>query len=160
VLYSCKKRVWKIADFGLTAEGSKKAHTTRYSRGTPSYRAPELVKDGVFSNKVDIWAMGCILYELIFSKKTFSSDNAVYHYSVEQNLTGVKLNIPWELTVFPDGSFRNTMRGVLFNMLEVDFSKRWSAQECLGLFNTATMSEPSVIELPESPIRKHSQPRP
>jgi serine/threonine protein kinase len=46
VLYSGTVDTWKIADFGLTAEGtSKQARTTRYSMGTPCYRAPELMRE-------------------------------------------------------------------------------------------------------------------
>jgi serine/threonine protein kinase len=75
VLYSHTEQAWKIADFGLTVEGtSKKAHTTQYSKGTCSYRAPELIQlddKGTYTNKVDIWAMGCILYEIVFRSKAF-----------------------------------------------------------------------------------------
>src|SRR5271170_2552875 len=43
VLYSLKDQAWKIADFGLTTEGSStRSHTTQYAHGTPSYRAPEI----------------------------------------------------------------------------------------------------------------------
>ena len=45
VLYSRQEGVWKIGDFGLTMEGtSQRGHTTRYARGTSSYRAPELLR--------------------------------------------------------------------------------------------------------------------
>jgi serine/threonine protein kinase len=63
VLYSSARECWKIADFGCTAEAtSVHAPTTVMVRGTTSYRAPELLEQpGNFTNKVDIWAMGCIL---------------------------------------------------------------------------------------------------
>src|SRR5579859_3026835 len=84
VLYSATDDKWKIADFGISAEGtSDAAHTTQYSRGTPSYRAPELLMDAkkTYTNKVDIWALGCILYEIAFNQKAFGGDIGVYQYA-------------------------------------------------------------------------------
>lgn len=53
------------------------------SRGTASYRAPELITHNAnFTNKVDIWALGCILLELCESKRAFKSDWNVYEYAV------------------------------------------------------------------------------
>lgn len=76
VLFSKKRQMWKITDFGLsTYATSKKAVTTRYSRGTTGYRAPELLEEKpTFNNKVDIWALGCIFYELITGSKAFHDD--------------------------------------------------------------------------------------
>jgi hypothetical protein len=81
VLYSHKDSVWKLADFGLTSEGASNMNlTTKYARGTTGYRAPELVKpDGkaVYNKKLDIWSMGCILYELATGTPAFTSDGDV-----------------------------------------------------------------------------------
>jgi serine/threonine protein kinase len=51
--------------------------------GTDGYRAPELINNSRFNEKVDIWAMGCILYELIVSKPLFLNDSAVVQYVEE-----------------------------------------------------------------------------
>ena len=80
VLYSRKDSIWKITDFGFTSEGSsRRIQYSSNSRGTSGYRAPELLQDerGSFNNKVDIWAMGCILFELAAGKKAFESDDIV-----------------------------------------------------------------------------------
>jgi hypothetical protein len=77
VLYCSQVKLWKLTDFGLSTEAtSKVGRPTLYSRGTASYRAPELLKelDPVYTNKVDIWCLGCILHELMTSKFTFRSD--------------------------------------------------------------------------------------
>jgi len=51
--------------------------------GTPCYRAPELVRGvkKVFSNRVDVWALGCIFYELLYRMPAFDSDYATGIYS-------------------------------------------------------------------------------
>jgi len=46
VLYSIKRKLWKIGDFGLTSEAtSDRLLTTTSARRKPSYRAPELIRD-------------------------------------------------------------------------------------------------------------------
>ena len=60
-----------IADFGATCtedEFYEEDFGTRY------YRAPEVILMGDISNKVDIWAAGCILYELIVGDFLFDPD--------------------------------------------------------------------------------------
>jgi len=89
VLFSEKSRIWKVGDFGLTCEGSSTAlNTTKYGRGTKSYRAPELLltDGGEMNKKTDIWALGCILYELMFRKKAFASDYEVHGYNSSNDL--------------------------------------------------------------------------
>jgi serine/threonine protein kinase len=85
VLYSKKEDLWKLADFGLTSEGSSTGlETTTYCQGTQGYRAPELVAEEEgrhqYNNKVDIWSLGCILYECISGRKAFPNDLTVLTY--------------------------------------------------------------------------------
>lgn len=141
VLYSQQDYRWKIADFGLSAEGtSQRAQTTHYARGTPSYRAPETVKDEKYTNKVDIWAMGCILYELAFRKKAFNSDMAVlsYHFSK----TGPE--IPLEMALDPSGKVMlpvttaatQKVGNAIYAMLELEPTKRPSADYLVDIFGS------------------------
>jgi len=73
-----------LADFGLTSEGSSEGvQWTISSRGSPGYRAPELLTQATeaeYNNKVDIWALGVILYQLARGQKLFSSDAATLQY--------------------------------------------------------------------------------
>jgi serine/threonine protein kinase len=55
---------------------------TEHGRGSAGYRAPELVSDACYSTKVDIWALGCIAYEIQTRTKAFSDDYEVYSYSL------------------------------------------------------------------------------
>lgn len=82
VLYSFRSNLWKITDFGITSDaGSKKARPSRFGRGTASYRAPELLTDSPeYTTKVDIWGLGCILYELVCHKRMFLGDWHVYSW--------------------------------------------------------------------------------
>jgi serine/threonine protein kinase len=89
VLYSRKDNTWKLADFGLTSEGSNtKIVMTVNARGTAGYRAPELLMDAsAFTQKSDIWSAGCILFELAIGEKRFATDVAVlYHRDANPQL--------------------------------------------------------------------------
>jgi serine/threonine protein kinase len=86
VLYSIRSTAWKIADFSLTSEVNSSrpnGEITRDFRGTANYLPPELMEDfpnsGVFTNKVDIWAMGCILYRIVFGFDAFN-DYTLFDY--------------------------------------------------------------------------------
>jgi serine/threonine protein kinase len=150
VLYSPLDEVWKIADFGLTVEGTSiQAVTTSFSRGTVGYRAPELIQwpaKSTYSNKSDIWAIGCILYELIATEKAFSSDTAVHIYSQDQTL-----DIRFREKRFrpDDQAFLSTM---VRAMLEVNPRQRPKAVEINEWFNQKRLdrenpSEPSSLFL-------------
>ena len=50
----------KIGDFGI----STKEKTSKEPKGKPYYLAPEIEKGEEYNNKIDIYALGCIMYEL------------------------------------------------------------------------------------------------
>jgi tetratricopeptide (TPR) repeat protein len=79
--------MWKLTDFGLSSTAtSKHSIPTQYSRGTSSYRAPELLGySATVTNKVDIWGVGCILHELATSKVAFYGDPDVQKFRDDPN---------------------------------------------------------------------------
>jgi serine/threonine protein kinase len=119
--------VWKITDFGFTAEGSsKRIVISSMGRGTQSYRALELVQEQpVYTRKVDIWAVGCILYELVSGKKAFHDDWQVREYGLERK----KLSVP-EID-YHYRSSRQFFSVMMRETLHKDWLKRPSAQQIL-----------------------------
>lgn len=83
VLFSNRDRCWKLGDLGTVADGtSKHFDTTRYSRGSACYRAPEVLDwPARYNNKADIWALGCIIHELATGEKAFHNDRDTENYS-------------------------------------------------------------------------------
>src|ERR1700721_2409137 len=85
VMYSHQTDFWKIGDYSLTTEyATSRIRHSKHSRGTPSYRAPELVdsSDGkiYFTNRADIWAIGCFFQEIIIREKAFPGEFDVHRY--------------------------------------------------------------------------------
>ena len=74
-IFLCKlNNKCKIGDFN-TGKVIKKNKTNKnnnnYIIGTPSYFSPELCKNGKSSFKSDIWAFGCIIYEMCCLRMPF-----------------------------------------------------------------------------------------
>ena len=54
----------KIGDFGVSKILTTKQNYTKSQVGKFQYFAPEIIKGENYNNKVDIYALGCIIYEL------------------------------------------------------------------------------------------------
>jgi serine/threonine protein kinase len=132
-LFSDEDNVWKLGDFGLVTEGtSTTAKTTTCARGTECYRAPELLREpSLFNSKTDIWALGCILYELVFSKKAFVTDFALF----ELMLSHEQFRLPFETLSSIDEISTTRLSTVLSNCLDLDFQRRATAEQLLIFFN-------------------------
>ena len=62
----------KLTDFGLSAIGKIEAYSFC---GTFNYLAPEMINKKGYSNLVDFWMLGCIIYEMLVGKPPFSYKN-------------------------------------------------------------------------------------
>jgi NIMA (never in mitosis gene a)-related kinase 10 len=66
----------KLADFGLAKKwGTQSASVMKSFVGTILYSCPEIVQSQAYSEKADIWSLGCIIYELITFTQPFSAGN-------------------------------------------------------------------------------------
>lgn len=54
----------KVGDFGVSKMLEGQQIMTNTFVGTPLYMAPEILQDKPYSNKTDIWSMGCILHNM------------------------------------------------------------------------------------------------
>ncbi|MCX5378819.1 Stk1 family PASTA domain-containing Ser/Thr kinase [Streptomyces sp. NBC_00091] len=59
----------KVADFGLVRSVDSATNTTGSVLGTVSYLAPEQIEDGVTDTRVDVYACGVVLYEMLTGSK-------------------------------------------------------------------------------------------
>jgi serine/threonine protein kinase len=71
----------KVLDFGLAKAISGRESNTDLSQslpgqivGTPSYMSPEQVRGKDVDNRTDIWAFGCLLFELLTGKRGFEGE--------------------------------------------------------------------------------------
>merc|ERR1719163_2024510 len=68
----------KICDFGLTESMERTHITKRNNGGSPRYMAPELFDcKSKITEKVDVWAMGCIFIEIFGGPLPYEGINAL-----------------------------------------------------------------------------------
>lgn len=122
ILLDKKKRVVKIGDFGISKvlSSKSKAYTVV---GTPCYISPELCEGKPYNQKSDIWALGCVLYELASLKRAFEA----------ANLPALILKI-MRGTFSPIAEhYSEELRALILSMLHLDPNKRPDINQIMSL---------------------------
>jgi len=70
-----RKSVIKLGDFGISRVLEDSVAVAHSVVGTPYYMSPEVCESKPYTYKSDVWALGCVLYELCMLKHAFSADN-------------------------------------------------------------------------------------
>lgn len=65
----------KIGDLGVAKLLRAQEAYAKTQIGTPYYVSPELWKNKPYNSKSDVWALGCLLYEMVELKPPFDSTN-------------------------------------------------------------------------------------
>jgi len=127
----------KLADFGLAVTVREPLFTVC---GTPTYVAPEILAETGYGVKVDIWAIGVILYILLCGYPPFSSRSNNQEELFDQILSGLfEFNSPdWDPISYP-------AKELISWSLVVDPLQRYSAKEILSHpWILATKPSPSL----------------
>jgi len=70
-----------LADFGIAREGSagtnERLTMTGVTIGTPDYMAPERFTTGMTDHRADIYALGCLIFEMLSGRKPFSAEGVL-----------------------------------------------------------------------------------
>jgi len=110
----------KIADFGL----GKLLGNQRMAKsivGTPLYQSPELTSGQGGNEKVDVWAMGCIIYELAALRFVFEAKTQV-------ELTKKIMKDPFKPI---PSHFSKDLSDFIFSMLTRDMNERPTVNDLL-----------------------------
>ena len=65
----------KLGDFGIARVLSSESECAHTAIGTPYYLSPEICEDKPYGRKSDVWALGCILYELATLRHAFDGQS-------------------------------------------------------------------------------------
>ncbi|MBL8950970.1 MAG: protein kinase, partial [Myxococcaceae bacterium] len=70
----------KLLDFGIAKLGALKGEATPQTRasviiGTPDYMSPEQARGRAISPATDLYALGCVMFELLTGKRVFKGEN-------------------------------------------------------------------------------------
>ncbi|XP_071994372.1 serine/threonine-protein kinase Nek8 isoform X1 [Engystomops pustulosus] len=113
ILLDKHQMIVKIGDFGISKilSSKSKAYTVV---GTPCYISPELCEGKPYNQKSDIWALGCVLYELASLKRAFEA----------ANLPALVLKIMSGTFAPISDRYSPELRQLILSMLNLDPSKR------------------------------------
>ena len=125
----------KIGDLGVAKILSHSGSFAKTLIGTPYYLSPELCEEKPYNDKSDIWALGCILYELCTYKHPFNA----------KSQGGLILKI-LESEPEPIGNnYSKDLQKIINNIFEKKMEKRPSCQDILK--NTKIIEKSKRLEL-------------
>ncbi|MGW4421383.1 serine/threonine-protein kinase [Streptosporangium sp. NPDC004631] len=100
-LMLCPDGSVKVLDFGLAM--LREADSAQFTRvgqilGTPSYMAPEQIQSGLASPRSDLYALGCVIHEMLTGEQLFTgpTEYAVFERQVKERPPAVP-GVPAEL---------------------------------------------------------------
>lgn len=109
----------KLCDFNLACYQKDKI---RSFSGTPYYIAPEIIRGGYANCISDVWAVGIILYKIVYGKYLSKTKSKHRYFDM----------VLYSIISFPDNSFPLEGRELLQKILEKDPGKRLTPGECLN----------------------------
>ena len=127
----------KLGDFGIAKvlDGTKDFANTCI--GTPYYMSPELFKNKPYSYKSDVWALGCVVYEMCNLRHAFDA----------QSLNGLAMKILKGSYPPPNQSYSKVLRDLVTNMLSVNPKDR---PTLIDVLNVPTVKRATITYLRDS----------
>jgi serine/threonine protein kinase len=119
---------------------------TERARGTSGYRAPELLhyNDAHFSFRTDMWALGCLLFQVLTRQRIFREDFYALQYS--NGRSDLPLPIPFQESEF----WQHHISELIHDLLDVNPDARPSADDTHNLISSyCTLFEvgPSSLDI-------------
>lgn len=127
----------KIGDFGISRILEHTAAVAGTVVGTPAYLAPEVCDSRPYDTKVDIWATGIIMYELLALKLPFQSSN----------LAALVMKIVASAVAIPE-TWGAEVRELVEDMLQKEPATRPSASDLLA----KPLFKPTLRDGDEAPV--------
>ncbi|KAK2186321.1 hypothetical protein NP493_206g05016 [Ridgeia piscesae] len=144
--------VCKLGDFGIAKNLDNAVDVANTCVGTPCYLSPEMCQDIPYSSKADIWALGCMLFEMLALKPAFDANNLVsLFYKI----------VKGEHDMIPE-MFSQEMQNLVHTVLAKNPEDRPSARALLQLpyvrRELLVYLEEKEFQLQQLPTRQWSRP--
>uniref|UniRef100_A0A7N6AQA8 non-specific serine/threonine protein kinase n=1 Tax=Anabas testudineus TaxID=64144 RepID=A0A7N6AQA8_ANATE len=158
-IFLTKTDLIKLGDYGLAKKLDSEFSMAETCVGTPYYMSPELCQGSKYNFKSDIWAMGCVLFEVLTLTRTFDATNPL-------NLCVKIVQGNWTMEVNSD-VYSSELIKMVYECLDQDPAKRPTADQLLdrpciscyrqeleervALLNSA-MKRPKLSTVTETPV--------
>ena len=144
--------VVKLADFGLARQRSD-AHTASVMDsvvGTVLYQCPEIIQAETYGEKADVWALGCILYQMATLRPPFEGGNPL----VVANAIVDGRYKPLDAEAYPPQSL---LAEVVRRLLTVEPETRPDIDEVATLISPVLLTELGRVSKEVHTLRKDVQ---
>eukprot|EP00882_Tetradesmus_deserticola_P010857 GHRQ01011476.1.p1 GENE.GHRQ01011476.1~~GHRQ01011476.1.p1 ORF type:complete len:341 (+),score=164.73 GHRQ01011476.1:126-1148(+) len=101
----------KLGDFGVAKISGPESSMASTIVGTPQYLSPEMCDNKPYGKKSDVWALGCILYELCTLTKAFDLGNGGISGIILKIMRGTYTPLP--------SCYSDEMKALVSSMLQV-----------------------------------------
>ena len=109
--------------------------------GTPLYMGPEMVMSRKYGYKVDVWSLGCVLWEMMSLEKAFDARN---HALLNKHiLSGLCTS------AVPEGRYSQELLHIAKLMIDTDVNRRPQVSDILTLNCVRRRLEGSGLSLPD-----------
>eukprot|EP00930_Biecheleria_cincta_P093125 TRINITY_DN8329_c0_g1_i1.p1 TRINITY_DN8329_c0_g1~~TRINITY_DN8329_c0_g1_i1.p1 ORF type:complete len:652 (+),score=135.76 TRINITY_DN8329_c0_g1_i1:102-2057(+) len=139
----------QIGDFGLARilDGKSASFVEPHIVGTPYYLSPEICDKGVYSHASDVWALGCVLYELLSLGVPFDASN------LPSLMVKIVMNSAPKLPTTGPGSCSRELAEICSSMLAKSQCQRPSAGEALQ----RPLLQEVVVQLQQAAPPEHTR---
>lgn len=158
-IFLTKTDLIKLGDYGLAKKLDNEFSMAETCVGTPYYMSPELCQGTKYNFKSDIWAMGCVIFEVLTLTRTFDATNPL-------NLCVKIVQGNWTMEVNSD-VYSSALIKLVYECLDQDPAKRPTSDEILdqpiisccrqeleervALLNSA-MKKPKLSTVSDTPV--------
>jgi serine/threonine protein kinase len=95
----------KIGDLGFSKSIANITKKTSKFSGTVNYMSPEMINEEAdYTNKIDVWAYGCVVYELITLEKLFHDKS---EFKIKKKILEETITLPADV----DPTFKQILKG-------------------------------------------------
>lgn len=123
--------VYKIADFGFAKYVDNFSNQLlRSCVGSPLYMAPQILARKPYSTKCDIWSLGIIFFEMVYSDVPWKGRD-------ERDLLKNILSVP---LTYKKGSINSKSEDFLRKSLTIEENDRISWEKVFDIFEVGAMS--------------------
>lgn len=158
-IFLTKTDLIKLGDYGLAKKLDSQFAMAETCVGTPYYMSPELCQGVKYNFKSDIWAMGCVIFEVLTLTRTFDATNPL-------NLCVKIVQGNWTMEV-DSNVYSSPLIKLVYECLDQDPAKRPTVDQILdqpilsscrqeleervALLNSA-IKKPKLSTVTESPV--------
>nr|XP_040055350.1 serine/threonine-protein kinase Nek9 isoform X2 [Gasterosteus aculeatus aculeatus] len=122
-IFLTKTDLIKLGDYGLAKKLHSEFSMAETCVGTPYYMSPELCQGAKYNFKSDIWAMGCVIFEVLALTRTFDATNPL-------NLCVKIVQGNWTMEVNSD-VYSSELIKLVYECLDPDPAKRPTTNQIL-----------------------------